>query len=191
MPKISLHLKTTGHLKAAGLASLIALALPLHAYAAGSDSTEPPEKTKTTTTCVDGQVWDEDTKECVDPDEARLDDETLYRAARELAYDGQYDNALRVLASMKEQNQPRVLNYKGYANRKAGRFDVGMRYYRQALDIDPDFILARSYMGQALAEDGQLVLAHAELKEIRNRGGRETLAYKALERTLFEGSGYN
>lgn len=165
-------------------AAMAATSIATFSFAAGSDSTEPPVKTETTQVCKDGQVFDEKAQKCLDVEGAALTDDQIYTAARELAYDGQYDNALRVLAAAENQNDPRILNYKGFANRKAGRVAEGMEYYQAALKIDPDYILARSYMGQALIADGNVEAARAQLTEIAARGGEETWAYAALEQAL-------
>lgn len=154
------------------------------AYAAAEDTTTPPAKTKTTSECTSGKVWDEAKKECVDAKKSSLDDDTLFKAARELAYDGQYENSLKVLDAVRDQTSARVLNYRGYANRKAGRMELGMQYYRKAIQTDENYILARSYMGQALVQQGKIEEAKVQLIEIRDRGGEDTWAYQALLQTL-------
>jgi tetratricopeptide (TPR) repeat protein len=164
--------------------TLAALSIGAAAHAAGSDDTEPPVKSETTETCTNGQIWDEKAQKCVTPEQGAMSDDALYRAARELAYDGQYENALKVLAVAENQNDPRILNYKGFASRKAGRMEEGMAYYQAALAIDPDYILARSYMGQALVAEGDFLGARDQLLEIEARGGRDTWAYAALEQAL-------
>ena len=85
---------------------------------------------------------------------------------------------------MRDQTSARVLNYRGYANRKAGRMDIGMAYYRKAIQTDANYILARSYMGQALVQQGKIEEARVQLIEIRDRGGENTWAYQALLQTL-------
>ena len=164
--------------------TLAAASIATMGFAAGSDSTSPPVKTQTTQDCKNGQIWDDRKSECVNPQSGALSDDDLYNAARELAYDGQYENALNVLEVAENQNDPRILNYKGFANRKAGRIEQGMTYYQAALKIDPDYILARSYMGQALISDGDTAGANAQLAEIEARGGKETWAYAALEKAI-------
>ena len=116
------------------LASSLVVAISSAAFAIGdeSDETKPPPKTETTTKCADGKVWDAKRKECVVPKKNSFNDDDLYKAAREFAYAGQYDSALTVLQLAKNQNDPRILNYLGYANRKAGRMELGMSYYRKA-----------------------------------------------------------
>lgn len=154
------------------------------AHAAAEDTTTPPAKTKTTSECKEGKVWDETKKECVTAKKSSLDDDTLFKAARELAYDGQYENSLKVLDAVRDQTSARVLNYRGYANRKAGRMELGMQYYRKAIQADENYTLARSYMGQALVQQGKIEEAKVQLIEIRDRGGEGTWAYQALLQTL-------
>jgi tetratricopeptide (TPR) repeat protein len=166
------------------LALLAALTPATAAVAAGSDDSAPPEPTETTTECADGQIWDDTAKACVTPEQGAMSDDALYRAARELAYAGHYDHALAVLAVAENQNDPRILNYKGFAHRKAGRMAEGMAYYQAALAIDPDYVLARSYMGQALVAEGDVLAARDQLQEIAARGGRDSWAYAALEEAL-------
>ncbi|AFL53242.1 tetratricopeptide (TPR) repeat protein [Sinorhizobium fredii] len=154
------------------------------ALAVGDNNNEPPKKTKTTTQCKAGKVWDAKRNSCVDAKRSDLGDDILFDAARELAYAGQYENAIKVLGAMKEQRSARVLNYLGYANRKAGRMELGMQYYKRAIQADENYILARSYMGQALVEQGRVEEARAQLVEIRDRGGEDTWAYRALLESL-------
>ncbi len=179
----------TPHLKRfAALAVFAGLSLGLSApvFAAGeeTDETAPPPKTETTTKCKDGKVWDKKKKECVTPEQSGFNDDDLYKAAREFAYAAQYDNAIRVLTLASNQNDPRILNYLGYSNRKAGRMELGMGYYKKALQADENYILARSYMGQALIEQGDVKAAKVQLVEIRDRGGENTWAYRSLLQAL-------
>ena len=168
------------------LAAALSL-MPLTAFAAGSDDTEPPAPTETTTECKDAMVWDEEKKECVKADDSTLNNDTRFRAVRELAYAGRPEEALIVLAAMTEGETDRVLTYRGFANRKAGRTDLGMEQYAHALDINPDNILARSYLGQMLVEMGEIASARRQLDEIRTRGGVGTWAEASLARAVGTG----
>ena len=165
-------------------AGLVAASFGSMAFAAGSDSTEPPKPTETTLKCPEGYVYNPETKLCVVPKETNFSDDQIFDNARELAYDGQYATALDLLDMAKNPNDPRILNYKGFANRKAGNVDEGMSYYQAALAINPDYILARSYMGQALIAEGRMDEARVQLDEIESRGGRDTWAYAALDKAL-------
>ena len=171
--------------------SSVMFALPSLCMAAGSDDTEPPTATETTTKCTDAQVWDEKQQKCVDSQSGSLDDETRFRAVRELAWAGRPEDALIVLAAMREGETDRVLTYLGFAHRKAGRTEVGLDYYAQALEKNPDNILARSYLGQLLVEMGEIALARGQLEEIRQRGGKGTWAEASLSRAVGTGETLN
>ena len=155
--------------------------------AAGSGSVTPPKPTQTTEDCTNGQVWDEKTKACVDPQSGALDDDTLYGAVREFAYAGQYENAQNALRAMSDQTDDRVLTYWGFTTRKMGDVPGGMAFYARAIEKNPDNILVRSYMGQALVEQGNTPAARAQLAEIRARGGKGTWPEIALNEALTTG----
>jgi hypothetical protein len=165
--------------------------MPVAALAVGGSDSSPPTQTQTSTSCKNAQVWDEKTKSCVDPKSGQIDDETRFRAVRELAWAGQPEQALIVLATMHEGQSDRVLTYLGFANRKAGRVDLGMDYYAQALEQNPDNLLARSYMGQSLVEQGEIRLAALQLAEIRARGGTGTWAETALAAAVGTGQTFS
>lgn len=178
------------------LIALLCLA-PAYAFAAGGGSDDsdgnssPPKKTQTTTVCKDGKVWHKIKKKCVAVKKSTLDDNTLFRAARELAYDGQYDHSLKVLAAMSNQTESRVMTYYGFNHRKAGRVELGNQYYMRAIAINPDNLLARSYMGQGYVESGNLKAARVQLIEIRKRGGAQTWPGFSLDDAIRRGKGYS
>jgi tetratricopeptide (TPR) repeat protein len=117
---------------------------------------------------------------CVDRTAGVLTDEELYQQGVALAKEGHYDWALDVLASITDQNDPRVLNYTGYSHRKAGRIETGVTYYRKALAINPNFVLAREYLGEGYVAAGRIDLAQIELSEIAQRCGVTCSEYKEL-----------
>lgn len=173
------------------IAIAAAILAPALAFAAGGDDKSPPKPTKTTTECNDGTVWDEKSKSCVAPKESRLDDDVLYRAAREFAYAGQYQHAIDALAAMSDPTEDRVLTYLGFAHRQSGETELGMAYYQQAIAKNPGNLLARSYMGQAYVKLGALELARAQLVEIQERGGRLTWAETSLRTAIESGKGHS
>lgn len=173
------------------LPTLLITALPFAAFAAGSDDTTPPAPTETTQTCTEGMVWDEKTEKCKNPQDASLGDDARFGAVRELAYAGRYTDAKRVLAAMQEGETDRVLTYLGFITRKSGDMPGGMAYYARALAVNPDNILARSYMGQALVEQGDVAAAARQLDEIRLRGGTGSWAEAALALAVGTGQTLN
>ena len=164
------------------LAAGLMIGAPNLVSAAGDET--PPKTTNTTKKCKNGKVYDSATKKCLKVESHNFTDDQLYHAAREMAYAGQYNNALHVLDAAENQNDPRILNYRGFTNRKLGNHAIAMEFYEAALSINPDYILARSYMGQGLLAYGDEVGALAQLTEIRDRGGRDTWSYAALENAL-------
>lgn len=74
-------------------------------------------------------VYDRKSQKCVKQSGANLSDENLADNAYALAKAGRHQDALDVLDTVKDQNAPEVLNYRGYATRKLGRLDEGIGYY--------------------------------------------------------------
>ncbi|MEM6373176.1 MAG: tetratricopeptide repeat protein [Pseudomonadota bacterium] len=183
------------------------LSLPTSALAAGGGGEAKPKKTETTQNCLQARqwdpeikkyvrfsqpvngVWDANIKKCVRPDKtSHLDSDTLYKAVRELAYAGRYGEAIEVLDQMPDQLDDRVLTYRGFTARKLGDLQQADLYYEQALTVNPDNILARSYMGQGKVVAGDMVAALTQLREIQARGGAGTWAETSLRTAIETGS---
>lgn len=171
--------------------ALLIAAFPSFALAAGSDATEPPKPTETTTECKDGQVYDEKLEKCVDPQSGSLNDDLRYDAVRELAWAGRYDDAMTVLTAMTEGETDRVMTYQGFILRKSGKVDEGIVAYEAALAMNPGNILTHSYYGQLLVEMNELDAARTHLKAIREHGGSGTWAEVALARAIKDGKTYD
>ncbi|MEM6758210.1 MAG: tetratricopeptide repeat protein [Pseudomonadota bacterium] len=185
-----------------------AIALPTLAYAKGDDS--PPKQTQTTKDCFQARqwdpeigkwvrfsqpvngVWDASIRKCVRPDRTGyLGEDTLYKAVRELAYAGRYDDAITVLDQMPDQTSDQVMTYRGFTARKLGKLAQAEAYYQEAIALNPDNILARSYMGQGYVAAGDSVAALAQLREIQARGGTGTWSEVSLRRAIENGTTYN
>ena len=123
-------------------------------------------------------------KYCAPAVVGNLDDEELFLQGRALAKAGHYDWALDVLALVQNQDDPRVLNYIGYSHRKAGRLDTGIEFYRKALTINPNYVLAREYLGEGYAAAGRIDLAQVELGEIGKRCGVTCSEYTDLAKAI-------
>lgn len=172
---------------ASALVSVPLMANPALA-AGGGDST--PQPTPTTEKCKKGEVWNEKKKKCVEAKAGVATNDALYEAGRELAYAGRFEEAIDMLELATDQDDPRILNYMGFSHRNAGRFEVGMGYYREALKRDPDYVLARSYMGQALLRNGDRVGAAVQLAEIERRAGKDNWPYESLASAIETGAVY-
>ena len=104
--------------------------------------------------------------------------------AYSLAKLGHYERAVDLLHAVKNQNDPRVLNYLGYSYRKMGHLEKGIVYYTKALKIDPNFVLAREYLGEGYASDGQIEKAEEQLAEIEKRCGTGCNEYQQLAEVI-------
>ena len=166
-----------------GVAAFLITSGSATAFAAGGGSNAPAQPVLN---CKKGEVVKKvnNVKKCVKVESGILPDEDLYQQGRLLAKAGQYDWALQVLAAIQNQNDPRVLNYTGYSNRKAGRLEIGITYYRKALAIDPNFVLAREYLGEGYVAAGRVDLARIELGEIKNRAGVQSEEYHDLANAI-------
>jgi tetratricopeptide (TPR) repeat protein len=121
------------------------------------------------------------TQKCMKLKVGMLTDDELYDQARLLAKeDGEYDWALSLFELVENKQDPKVLNYMGYSNRKAGRLETGIAFYQQALAIDPNFVLAREYLGEGYVVAGRIDLAMVQLGEIKTRAGVNSEEYKDL-----------
>jgi tetratricopeptide (TPR) repeat protein len=115
---------------------------------------------------------------------AELTDDELYDQGRALALEGEYAWALQVFGAIRNQNDPRVLNYTGYSHRKSGRLETAVSYYRKALEINPNFVLAREYLGEGYVVAGRIDLAKVELGEIAKRCGVDCTEYQELNKAI-------
>ena len=146
------------------------------AIAAGSPSSSVPKKN-----CKKkGLVWSTEEKKCVKKTSELLTDDDLYLQARAYVEDDKYNMALDLLRRIKNQNQPRVLNYIGYSTRKLGNVDEGIRYYKKALSLNPNYNVAREYLGEGYLQKGDLASAKQQLAEIATRCGVGCEEYKDL-----------
>jgi tetratricopeptide (TPR) repeat protein len=187
--------KRTNIMKTITSAILVAasLALSATAFAAG-ESSQPsnntPAESPKAFKCKKNEVVKvvkkngKNVKTCVKTQAGILPDEDLYQQGKLLAKAGEYDWALTVLASIENQQDPRVLNYTGYSHRKAGRLETGIAFYRKALAINPDFVLAREYLGEGYVAAGRVDLAKVELAEIEKRCGVTCEEYKDLNEAI-------
>lgn len=158
----------------------VALALPAFAVASFAAGDGGGGGGGSTANCTNGKVWDQAQGKCVDPKKSDLDLDTIYEAGRDYALAGRYGEAITVLATVAHRNDPRVLNYLGYSHRMSGRVEVGLGYYEEALRVNPDYTLAREYMGEAYLQKGDLASAKVQLGEIEARCGTGCAEYGEL-----------
>lgn len=100
----------------------------------------------------------------------------LFYAGYWLARTGKYQEALGYLA-LADQNDPRVVTYIGFATRKLGDVDAALPHYERALRLNPNYSVARAYMGEAFLQRNEPARAKAELAEIATRCGKDCAEY--------------
>jgi len=114
----------------------------------------------------------------------RASDDAVINGAYWLAHNGRLTEALAVLATVHDRENPRALNAVGFATRKLGDVDGALPYYARALAIEPDYVQARSYMGEAFLAKGDLAHANEQLGEIERRCGTDCVAFTELKRHI-------
>ena len=138
--------------------------------------------------CPSGTAWSKQERKCVAQKSGLLSDEDLARAGRQLAIDGHYQDAIKVLELAANENDPAVLTYLGYSHRKLGDIDLGISLYKKALAVDPNNVATREYLGEGYVSKGALDLAWLELVEIERRCGTTCVEYQALAKAMRSGS---
>lgn len=134
--------------------------------------------------CKKGKVFNPRIGKCVRKRSDLINDQDKYLTGVQLARAGQFDEAIDILSSVANKNDPRVLTYIGFSHRKMGNMVQGEGFYKKALKIDPDYVLARGYLGQGYVAEGKIVLAFLQLKEIENRCGTSCAPYSDLKRAI-------
>jgi tetratricopeptide (TPR) repeat protein len=158
-------------------AFLVALA-PIHAVADDDGPAKPR---------IDCTKPENKDKAACKPRHGVSDDEII-NGAYWLAHAGRYGEALTLLGTVDDTENPRALNAMGYATRKAGNVDGALPYYARALAARPDYVQAREYLGEALLAKGDLAHAREQLGEIARRAGTGSVSFVNLKReiTAFE-----
>ena len=84
--------------------------------------------------------------------------DTAYLQAVSLINEKRYADAIDELQHAKATfgAHPDVLTYLGFANRKLGRYDTAVSYYRQALAAAPNHKGATEYYGELMIERGDI-----------------------------------
>jgi tetratricopeptide (TPR) repeat protein len=96
--------------------------------------------------------------------------DTAYLQAVSLINEHRYQEAINALQRARTTfgEHPDVLTYLGFANRKLGRYDIAVGYYRQALAAAPNHKGATEYYGELLVEWGDMAGAKHMLAKLDN-----------------------
>ena len=138
--------------------------------------------------CPRGEVWDSRTQKCVKQQGSVLPDKVLTDYAYALAKAERYDEALATLDLLRNPDTAEALNYRGYATRKLGRVDEGIKYYRRSVALDPRYAQVREYLGEAYVVKGDIGSAKAQLRAIEGICGSNCEQYKHLAAAIADPS---
>lgn len=116
---------------------------------------------------------------CLGEASADLSDAELFYAGYWLARSGAYREALSFLERANSPDE-RILTYAGFATRKLGNLAGAFAYYEKALERNPDYVVARAYMGEAFLARGEPAKAEEQLGEIADRCGVACVEYAEL-----------
>jgi len=141
-----------------------------------------------TSTCPRGEAWDARQKKCVKVQGSVLPDKVLTDYAAALSKAGRYDEALTILDLLKQPNTAEALNYRGYATRKLGQVDQGIKYYLRSVALDPRYTLVREYLGEAYIIKGDMASAQAQLRVIKRLCGTDCEQYQHLAAAIADPS---
>ncbi|MDP8997406.1 MAG: hypothetical protein M3O03_10475 [Pseudomonadota bacterium] len=177
------------HLTSFFLALSLTTGTALAAGSAATPSAPPAAATPKATmmTCHDGFVLKAMKKgkhKCVKVKAELTPDQELYAKGYKLAKAGDYEQAITVLSSVENHDNPDVLNMLGYSNRKAGRIELGISFYAKALALKPDFVLAREYLGEGYVAAGKVDLAKVQLAEIQKICGINCAEFRDLSKAI-------
>jgi tetratricopeptide (TPR) repeat protein len=122
-------------------------------------------------------------KKCTGSVKDDMTDEQVYYSGYWLARTGQYADAVEILNKAAVKNE-RILTYIGFATRKLGGHDAAMELYARALEMNPNYTVARAYMGEAFIAKGNMAMAREQLVEIGLRCGTGCAEYSELKQEL-------
>jgi len=135
--------------------------------------------------CPQGEVYDGRTMSCIKKQAGALPDKEMAEWAIGLAKAGRYQEAIETLDLLKNPKTAVALNYRGYATRKMGKTDEGIRYYLQSVKLDPHYAQVREYLGEAYVIKGQMAKAKEQLRIIKTIcGSAECEEYEDLEKAI-------
>lgn len=147
--------------------------------------------TTTTPHCKIGYVYSTTKKKCIRITSKAIPDADLKQQGWKLARNGKYAAAIQLFELVADKSDPEALNGLGFSNRKLGKLSDGIAFYKQALAINPDYVLAREYLGEGYVAAGRIDLAKRQLSQIKKRCGTTCKEYILLAQAIKTGNSSN
>ena len=179
-----------GSSRIAGICIATALAFAVAPVSAAMETppsaptTPKPTPQPTAAKCTNFTKGSTKWKACMKGKTTSLNDEQRYYEGYRLAKAGEYAAAIDMLSGATNRDDPRILNMIGYSTRKLGDVDAAIPYYLKALTLDPNYHVAREYLGEGYLQKGDLKSALGQLQEIADRCGTACEAYSELSQEV-------
>jgi tetratricopeptide (TPR) repeat protein len=159
-PNKPIQVQIMKFLTAIAAAAIVAVSLPGHVLAAGSDSMQMSRPSA---------------------------DDTYRKAVREVKAEN-FRRAISLLNDVVKEKprHPDALNYLGFSHRKLGDYAIAVSYYKRALSLDAEHKGANEYLGQAYVELGNIVAAEERLASLAKICGMDCDEYKSLKKSIDE-----
>ncbi len=90
-----------------------------------------------------------------------------FKQAVSLVEEQKYEEAIPVLMGIYNGDigaDSDTLNYLGFAHRKLGHNEDALRYYEEALELEPEHLGANEYLGELFIQTGELDKASTQLE---------------------------
>ena len=99
---------------------------------------------------------------------------------------GDYNGAIATLNRLNRPDDANVLNMLGYAHRKLGLIEIGIRYYLAALENNPRHKGVHEYLGEAYLQMDDLAKAQVLLRKLGSFCGKGCQEYQELSLAIAE-----
>ena len=103
--------------------------------------------------------------------------------------DGKYEDGIKAMHALGQDEHPDVANYIGYSYRKLGDFDQSKHWYELALAADPKHARTWSYYGMWHAEQGNRLKAEDYLQKVKLICGTESCQEYLQLKAVIDGTG--
>lgn len=92
-----------------------------------------------------------------------------FKQAVSLIDEQKYEEAIPILMGIYNGDigaDSDTLNYLGFAHRKLGNNEDALRYYEEALELEPEHLAANEYLGELFIQTGELDKAATQLETL-------------------------
>jgi Tfp pilus assembly protein PilF len=116
----------------------------------------------------------------------KVNPEKLFKEAERYLYKGQYELARKSLSKYvkAEKDDADGWSMYAFANRKLKKYDAAEKYYKKALNLDPEHKQALEYQGELFVELGDIASAENNLSLLAELCPNSCEEYEMLEKYI-------